>query len=424
MARKDVADRIYTRDRGGEPRYYLDARDLGGKREALKPAGDTQATTDPDLALRLARQRVEQLEEREARRRYLGLEETAELGPYAASYLRQRAREGKLAESTLANYEHYLQAAVNFFGRGRDLGGIRTPDVRRWIRHLRRQPNGSGGTLADGTVRKYLNAVSSLYRYAAADDLVPSGFNPVGSLVNKPSADRREARWLDVPDAALVLEAARTFEPARQGDALGGQLHAIVATFLLTGGRKSEVLGLDVEDVSFDRRRIHFRPNAHRRLKTSTSHRTVPMWPQLYPILQEHVFGGSGPATGRLFPSRRTGGKIHDLRKTLDKIGERAGFEEGEIRTRIFRHTYCTARLQTFDGYRVLGTDDAGQELREPIPVSRDTVARELGHGGTQLVERVYGHLGDVRHRAEAVEYVADDWREELGERLEAVRAG
>jgi integrase len=56
----------------------------------------------------------------------------------------------------------------------------------------------------------------------------------------------------------------------------------------------------------------------------------------------------------------------------------------------MFRHTYCAARLQTLDG---------------GAPVSTFTVAKELGHGGTSLVQRVYGHLGTVRHRGTAVEY-------------------
>jgi hypothetical protein len=29
-----------------------------------------------------------------------------------------------------------------------------------------------------------------------------------------------------------------------------------------------------------------------------------------------------------------------------------------------------------------------------------------MGHGGQRLVDRIYGHLGEVRHRAEALEYV------------------
>jgi len=37
--------------------------------------------------------------------------------------------------------------------------------------------------------------------------------------------------------------------------------------------------------------------------------------------------------------------------------------------------------------------------------VSTYTVAREMGHGGEAMVRKVYGQLGQVRHRAEAVEY-------------------
>ncbi len=55
----------------------------------------------------------------------------------------------------------------------------------------------------------------------------------------------------------------------------------------------------------------------------------------------------------------------------------------------MFHHTYCAARLQTLD---------AG------APVRVYTVAKELGHGGDALVKRVYGHLGQQRHRAEVVE--------------------
>jgi len=39
--------------------------------------------------------------------------------------------------------------------------------------------------------------------------------------------------------------------------------------------------------------------------------------------------------------------------------------------------------------------------------VSLSTVARELGRGGTAFVNRDYGHLGAVRHRANGVEYRA-----------------
>ena len=47
----------------------------------------------------------------------------------------------------------------------------------------------------------------------------------------------------------------------------------------------------------------------------------------------------------------------------------------------------------------------AQSALDRGAPVSEFTVARELGHGGTAMIRKVYGHLGQVRHRCEAVEY-------------------
>lgn len=96
------------------------------------------------------------------------------------------------------------------------------------------------------------------------------------------------------------------------------------------------------------------------------------------------------------------------MRKALDAVAARVGWNPGEIRTRRFRHTYCSARLQTLD---------------RGAPVSEYTVARELGHGGHDLVRRVYSHLGTVRHRSEVVEYRVDQHAAELGERLAALRA-
>ena len=88
-------------------------------------------------------------------------------------------------------------------------------------------------------------------------------------------------------------------------------------------------------------------------------------------------------------------------------VADRAGWKRGQIRSKMFRHTYCAARLQTLD---------------QGAPVSIYTVARELGHGGDSMVKRVYGHLGTVRHRAEAVEYLVEQHKATLGERLSALQ--
>lgn len=393
--------RIYQK-RG---RFYGDFRDLGGSQEALVPEGEDFATTDPDVAAHLASERVKELEKRRRNRTLLGVERDARLHSFASEHLVAKKKAGRVTDGWLAESEKRLREAVGFFGKGRSLHSIGVKDVEAYAAYLQALDNGRGGTLAPGTQRHYLNALSNLFRRAQGEGAVPAGYNPVAALMEKPSPARREASWLEVPDAALLLEAARVYRP-KPPHQVHPDLHAIVAAFLLTGGRKREVLGLMVEDVSFDRGTVTFRPNDHRALKTATSHRVVPMHPQLREILQKHVFG-QARVSGLLFPSP-SGGMIHDLRKALDGIGELAGFEAGEIRTKMFRHTFCAASLQLLD---------------RGAPVSPWTVAKWMGHGGQTLVNRVYGHLGDVRHRSEVLEYRADQHREALGERLAAVQA-
>jgi integrase len=87
-----------------------------------------------------------------------------------------------------------------------------------------------------------------------------------------------------------------------------------------------------------------------------------------------------------------------------DKVGEPK--KRGTVRTKALRHSYCAARLQTLDG---------------GAPVSIYTVSRELGHTSPAMVQRVYAHLGAIRHRSEVVEYRVEQHAGTLGERLETL---
>lgn len=384
---------------------FRDYADVGGRREPLVPAGEKLATTDEATAQVLVARRLAQLEAARRGRAVAGLGPDASLGELAREHLIAKARAGRVTERWLGTAERHLARACEFFGTGRALATITVADVQRWIAWLGAAPGRHGG-LAGGTIRHHLHSLSNLYRRAAALGHVPPGLNPVASLIEKPVAARREAQWLEIPSAALLLEAARTVRLVR-GDLALPCLYPLLATFLLTGGRRAEVLGLEVEDVSFDRKTVTFRPHEHRRLKTLSAARVVPLWPQLEEILRLFVFDAERPPGRLLFPGRRSAAMIGSFDKALDQVAERAGWKRGEIRCRMFRHTYCAARLQTLD---------------RGAPVSPYTVARELGHGGLRLVDRVYGHLGTVRQRSEVVEYRVEAYAAILGERLERLR--
>jgi integrase len=389
--------------RGG--RYWGDFRDyaeVGGRREPLVPDGLHFATTDEVIAQTLATRRLEHLENARRGLVVTGVAKAMTLREAADAHLKAKAAAGKVTDGWLEETEHHLGRAVEFLGASRTVGSIAVADMRRFMESLFNEG------LSGGTARHHLNALSNLYRRAQSEGWVQPGFNPAAAVMEKPSAPQQEAKWLEVPEAALLLEAARTYSP-RRGDIAVPFAYPLLATFSLTGGRQKEVLGLEVDDVSFNRKTVTFRPNKWRRLKTKTSHRTVRLWPQLEAILRAHVFGERPP--GRLlFPSYRTGEEsmLTDFRKLLDGVAVRAGWKAGEIRSKMFRHTYCAARLQTLD---------------QGAPVSTYTVGRELGHGGTALVERVYSHLGTVRHRSEVVEFRVEQHVESLGDRLTTLRA-
>ena len=403
--------RIYWRTRGGVRRAYGDFRNLGGGREALVIPGATSATSDPDIAAELASRRVKELEERKRRGVLTGIEREETLARYAEYHLREKARSKEAVASWLIQSECHLRAAVDFFGADVGLPTITPEDLTRYVNHLRGRDNGRGGKLSETTVRKYLNCLSNMYARAVSERYV--GSNPVADMYVKPTEDRHEAAYLEPAEAALLLEAARTYQ-APLDDGAFAFMYSLLCMFLLTGGRKSEVLGLEVDDVSLRHGKVYFRPNRWRRLKTRGSKRAVPLWPQLREVLEAYLMereraGGIGTL---LFPSARgtVEKMVTDVRKALNHISGRAGFPKGAIRLHQLRHTYTAARLQTCDRGR---------------PVALYTVARELGHRSTMMVEERYGHLHDRTEEggSEVVEFRVDAYQEQIGERLEALEA-
>lgn len=412
-------------------RFYGDFRDLNGKLEALKEPGSTVATSDPDVAAALAAARVKELESIKRGLAIVGTGAVTMFARYCAHHLKEKVKHGEVTAGTIAEQQVHLERAIAFFCNGgrplprnpgtgdailtnikdRALTSIKVKDVKDWADWLRTTYKGRRGNdvLSPGAIRHNINSLSSVFARAIEDEKVPVGYNPVASWAKKPKGKPGEARWLEPHECALILEAAKTYahETAREDQAIP-DLHALLATSLLTGGRPAEIYGLTVDDVSFARSTVTFRPNQFRRLKTLGSARVVPLWPQLEEILREYLAGANAPKGKLLFPSkhrRLRGGDeamLGDIRRALDVVAVKAGWAEGEIRPYSFRHSYTAARLQTTD---------------HGAPVSPFQISRELGHGGTSLVERVYGHLGTVRHRGEVVEF-----RKEVVAKIEDVK--
>jgi integrase len=416
--RKQTHARLYWRTRSdGAPRAWGDFREYapqGGKREPLVVPGESRATTDAVIAQTLFAKRLAELAEARENAVTVPVRRRPGLAEIVKEHIAAKEREEVVAADWVACAGVFLGRAVTFFGAERRLGSLEVEDVVEWIQFLRQVRTAHDRPLSDGTIRHHLNALSNLYRRAQRWKHVPLGYNPVALLDRgeRPRLTRSTTPFLEVPDAALVLEAARTY-PRTSREPEMRAAYPLLAALLLTGGRRGEVLGLELDDISFDRKTVTFRPNRWRgkdgtgrdRLKTEGSERVVPLHPQLEEILRPWVWNRLQIGGVLLFPSPYMAPEapMHDLRDLLDRVAARAGFPKGRIRARMLRVTYATARLQTLD---------------RGAPVARWTVEKELGHGSSKMLEAVYGRLGEMRHRSEVVEYRFDQHFERRGDGL------
>ena len=188
--------------------------------------------------------------------------------------------------------------------------------------------------------------------------------------------------------AEILRYAFEEFEPLRSVP----HLPVILSTLALTGAREREVLGVRMADVDLDRRVLYIRENRWRGLKSQSARRALHIPSQLERILRDYLAGNQGPQGELLFPGENRAGNeamIQDLRRAYDQMPmPEARLPGVALRPKILRHTWCAARLQTLD---------------KGAPVSIYTVAEEMGHKDTEMIKRIYGHLGEVRHRGEEV---------------------
>jgi hypothetical protein len=159
------------------------------------------------------------------------------LEAFAAEHLLAKAKAEKVTDGWLEASELHLRRAVEHLGAARELRSIGVRDVRGWIEALRAKG------LTGGTIHHHLASLSNLYRRAQAEEYVPPGYNPVAAMMDKPRASRHEAEFLEVHEAALLLDAARTFRPPPQPHLSYPNLYPLLATMLLTGGRRAAAGG-------------------------------------------------------------------------------------------------------------------------------------------------------------------------------------
>ena len=146
-----------------------------------------------------------------------------------------------------------------------------------------------------------------------------AAYNPVRDLKAKPKVKRGTPKFLEVPAAGLFIYAAGALEPSR-AQAISF-IRPLVATYLYSGLRESELYQTYVEDFDFNRELIVIRERDETgRLKTEEAERVIRFAPMLQRILAPYLANCGQCPQQLAFPSpdgRNV--QLTDTRKLLER---------------------------------------------------------------------------------------------------------
>ncbi len=399
-ARAEVSKRLKLRS----GRYFLDLRNLGKGREALIPDGQSYSTKDELVAISLAGKRLQEVLIPEHERHFrTHLTRAVTLGQFSREWIaraRDLAGDGFAKPITLLRYEQAFAQLFRVLDQDTLTHRLTISDIKHAIRTLRKTVTRKGGFTSASSIHQIITGMQLVYDHASDEGVVLESYNPWRNLrsQDRPSLPRQSTTdFLEIYEGHALLLGCEDWILTEI------PLRAIVSTLLHTGGRKTEVLGLEWSDVDFARKMVRFRANAWREIK-DYDERSVPLWPDLERDLLRHrdkrttkselVFEGKSNTGEPQMITSYHKPFAHAKWAAGARLGDVLGAKllAKEVNPRAMRVTYCSARIHTLD---------RGQ------PVAPWTLRKEMGHNSDKMIDRVYGRIGTVRHRSEVVEYVS-----------------
>ncbi len=271
--------------------------------------------------------------------------------------------ERRLADSTCDAYERDVRACLQFMRtQGLEaLNQIRTPHLRAFLaQEATHRPSPSSQSRAVAALRGF-------FRFCVESEYLQRDPAHVLRTPKKREAlpdvlDRGElARLLDTPARQGVW--TRKHKGKEQRDRL------LLALFAYAGLRRAELLGLDLDDVDFERRLIRVRKAKGGR------QRVVPIHPGLAPLFADYLATRAASGEPALFVGvhgRRLTPAI--LASTFRRYARAAGVDERKrVTPHTLRHVFATELLS------------AGANLRQ--------IQELLGHKHLDSTQR-YTHVG------------------------------
>ncbi len=180
---------------------------------------------------------------------------------------------------------------------------------------------------SDKTVSRKVNSIKSFFRYLNDHKFIPE--NPA-RIVTQPQCEQTPPRVLSKTEYRALRDACR-------GDI---RMLAIVEVLLQTGMRISELAGLQISDLDFERNLININTN------DTGVDRQVPMNETAKKILQSYLRIRPRAREKTVFLTKTCKPfLVRNIRKSLDRYFRLAGLGAG-VKVNDLRHTFIVEQLR------------------------------------------------------------------------------
>ena len=288
-------------------------------------------------------------------------------------FLDMQASELGAAENTLAAYRLDLEQFAEFYGRDMTTAGEK--DVQTFIRDL------SARGYAPTSISRKISALNDFFKFLLSEKEIDA--NPMINIMS-PKKGRRLPKFLTREEVDLMIEAAE-----HNPDARHKRTAAMLKLMYACGLRVSELVGLPLNCINFDRRQIIVKGKGSKERIVPVAEAALKEILAYLPVRESLLKGKEKPF---LFPSSSAAGG-HITRdgffKNLKNLAVLAGIPPEKISPHVLRHSFAThllnrdvdlRSLQKMLGHEDISTteiythilsDELLQEVRNKHPLAQ-----------------------------------------------------
>jgi len=250
-------------------------------------------------------------------------------------FLRYLQTEKNASQHTLKGYRTDLEAFVGFLrtqGVGQEAFSQVTPIlVRAYLSDLKRQK------YARRSIARRLAVLRSFFRFLQREEMVET--NPM-LAVKTPKLERRLPTFLDLPEVIELLAL-----PPK--DTLGLRDRAILELLYASGLRVSELVGLEIGDIDFDKGFVLVYGKGAKERIVPTGRTALTAITNYLELSRPRLYSKYSGRPHRILFVNKTGGPLTDrsVRRIIDKYVELLALNK-KVSPHTLRHTFATHLLE------------------------------------------------------------------------------